>query len=179
MQAIIFLASVIVCFLAAPQEAEKKSAERPTEPPMLLGVVDRAELGKEPYSKWFVSEYEAYDLDRAVLDSLKGLLADIDIEIFMGTWCSDSRREVPRFYKILDSLGFSDQRVRLVGLDRGKVSPGHEEKGMNIHHVPTFIFYLDQVEIGRIIETPVQSLEQDMKAIITGAPYIPNYYELE
>ena len=50
--------------------------------------------------------------------------------------------------------------------------------GLNIHHVPTVIFYKNGNEIGRIIEYPVQLLEEDMVAILTGASYTPNYSDL-
>jgi hypothetical protein len=39
---------------------------------------------------------------------------------------------------------------------------------LNIERVPTFIFLKNKVEAGRIIETPVTSLEQDMLNILTG-----------
>ena len=27
----------------------------------------------------------------------------------MGTWCSDSRKEIPVFYKLIDKLNFSEE----------------------------------------------------------------------
>lgn len=159
----------------AGQEAGEKQAEAK----MLVGTVERGELNKEPYKTWFTEEYEAYKLNTEVLEPLTKLIADYEIEIFMSTWCRDSRREVPRFYKILDYLKYPTDKVTLVALDRAKTSPGHEEKGMNIHHVPTFILFLDQVEFGRIIESPVKTLEQDLAAILLGEVYLPNYHELE
>ena len=53
--------------------------------------------------------------------------------------------------------------------------PEKEEIGLNIHHVPTVILYNNGNEIGRIIEYPVQSLEEDMVAILNGTNYTPNY----
>ena len=93
----------------------------------------------------------------------------------MGTWCKDSRREVPRIYRILDAVGFYEPRLTLINLDREKSSPGKEESDLNIHHVPTVILYNNGNEIGRIIEYPVQSLEEDMVAILNGKNYTPNY----
>ena len=61
----------------------------------------------------------------------------------MGTWCGDSKREVPRFYKILDEMGVKEQDIQLYNLDnRGdayKQSPGGEEKGQA--HSPGAHFY--------------------------------------
>jgi hypothetical protein len=103
----------------------------------------------------------------------------VEMEIFMGTWCSDSRRDLPRLFKILDYLDFPEERVRMVGVDRAKKSPGGEQEGMNIHHVPTIILYMDDVEVGRIIESPIHTLEDDITAILTGEVYLPNYHEQE
>ena len=97
------------------------------------------------------------------------------IKLFMGTWCRDSRREVPRIYRILDAAGFDESRLTLINVNRGKNSPGEEEVGLNIHHVPTVILYKNGNEIGRIIESPVQLLEEDMIAILNDASYTPNY----
>ena len=84
----------------------------------------------------------------------------------MGTWCSDSRREVPRFYKILDSLNFPSAKVKLIMVDRKKEAAGIDISPFNIELVPTMIFYNDGLEDGRIIETPKETLEKDLEEIL-------------
>jgi len=42
----------------------------------------------------------------------------------------------------------------------------NETDNLDILKVPTIIFYLKGKEIGRIVETPVKSLEKDMARII-------------
>ena len=73
---------------------------------------------------------------------------------------------MPRFYKILDFLGYPDSNVTLVCVDRHKQGLAEETKGLNIQRVPTFIFYKNGKEKGRIIERPVKSLEKDMWEIL-------------
>ena len=96
--------------------------------------------------------------------------ADLDgittITVVMGTWCSDSRREVPRFLKIMDIMDFPEEKISFIGTDTDKRSPigGFEE--MEIQRVPTFIFFVDNSEAGRIIEVPIASLEEDMVSIL-------------
>ncbi len=84
----------------------------------------------------------------------------------MGTWCSDSRREVPRFYKILDELNYPEEKVELINVDRNKVGIENSVDSLNIELVPTFIIYSKGEEIGRIIETPKESLEKDLAKIL-------------
>ena len=108
-----------------------------------------------------------------------GVIKEIDIETFLGTWCEDSRREVPRLYKILDGMGFPSREMDLITLDRDKKSGHGLEDGKNIHHVPTIIIYKKGKELGRIIESPIGSLEEDIFNILIGAGPDPNYYDWE
>ena len=52
--------------------------------------------------------------------------------------------------------------------NRDLVGPAGEEGGMNITHVPTFIFYRDGLELGRIVEYPNRTIEKDMVEILVG-----------
>jgi tetratricopeptide (TPR) repeat protein len=101
----------------------------------------------------------------------------------MGTWCSDSQREVPRLVKTLQVLKFPGEQLSIIGVnratDRYKQSPNGEEVGKNIHRVPTIIFYKNGEEVNRVIERPVASMEQDMQAITSGEKYTPNYVVVE
>jgi len=96
------------------------------------------------------------------------LANSINIEIYMGTWCSDSRREVPRFLKILDLAIFDFHKLKIISVDRDKISPTHEEIGRNIEYVPTFIIHKNNLEIGRIVEFPIITLEGDLINILMG-----------
>ena len=42
--------------------------------------------------------------------------------------------------------------------------------------MPTFILYKDGVELGRIVETPIESMEDDIFNILIGSPPQPNYH---
>ena len=101
----------------------------------------------------------------------------------MGTWCGDSRREVPRVLKMLDCCGFDMRNLTLVMVGNGdtlyKKSPQHEEAGRNIARVPTIIAEQKGAEIGRIIEFPISSLEKDMLSILKKEKYIPNHSDLK
>ncbi len=151
-----------------------------TDEPMLLGISHRSDYETiESFKVWFNEEYESYVIDEEPLATLSQIDEDISIECFMGTWCNDSRREVPRLYKILDSLHFNLNQFQMISVDRDRISPGEEQKGKNVHHVPTIIFYKGKDEIGRIIESPVGTLEEDIMDILIGNPPTPNYSDQE
>jgi len=135
----------------------------------LLGYFNQSQLKQEPHSVWFYKGYDAYEPDPKVVNELDGIDTEgIRIKIVMGTWCPDSRREVPRFMKLLDVWKFSPSMVSFIGVDDGKLSPVGEYGQLDIQRVPTFIVYKNNIEEGRIIENPVTSLEQDMVSILRG-----------
>jgi hypothetical protein len=135
----------------------------------LLGYFNPVQLKQEPHSVWFYKGYDEYQVDPEAMKSLNGIDREgLTIKIVMGTWCPDSRREVPRFMRILDTWKFQSGSVTFIGVDNGKLSPIGEYDKLEIHRVPTFIIYKNNIEAGRIIENPVTSLEQDMVNILRG-----------
>jgi len=99
-----------------------------------------------------------------VIDELSEIVSSkkIDILVVFGTWCSDSRREIPRFYKIIDNIGVNESDIKLVAVDRKKTAKGDLLGTIVIEKVPTFFFYENGKEIGRIIEVPTLTLEEDI-----------------
>ena len=98
----------------------------------------------------------------------------------MGTWCGDSRRELPRVLKMLDCCNFPMKNLTMVMVSNKdslyKKSPQHEEAGKNIVRVPTIIVEQKGIEVGRIIEFPKTSLEKDLLSILRKENYQPNYH---
>lgn len=145
----------------------------------LLGKATRERLRQAPYGDWFNKNYDDYSLDSATIGQLRTSLAGKHLMVFMGTWCGDSRREVPRFLKILDCCGIDSASIDIVTVSDAdslyKQSPGHEERGRNIFRVPDFIVLDQGKEIGRIVESPVASLEKDLLSITSGTAYTPHY----
>ncbi len=146
---------------------------------LLLGKSTRERLQQPPFDSWFNSGYNDYVIDSASAKELKSLLRGKRIQIFMGTWCGDSRREVPRMYKLLDYCGIPASQIELVNVDYHdsayKQSPTHEERGLQIHRVPDMLIYDKQTEIGRVVESPVVSWEKDLLAILKDEGYTPKY----
>jgi thiol-disulfide isomerase/thioredoxin len=146
----------------------------------MLGEITKEGFTSNTFNSWFTPNYEAYIPDETLVKKLKRKLKKYTITIFMGTWCGDSKREVPKFYKVLEAANFPERNLRVVGLNNGrehyKQGPNGEEKGMNIHRVPTFIVYNKKgKEVGRIVEHPVESLEADLLKICRGKSYEHKY----
>ncbi|MDP4221845.1 MAG: thioredoxin family protein [Bacteroidota bacterium] len=133
----------------------------------ILGYFNPARLSQPPYSEWYSKGFNEYKPDPAVIEKLSKVNKDdLSIKIVMGTWCPDSRREVPRFMQVLDQLKFPSDKLTFIGVDNEKHSPIGDYEYLNIQRVPTFIIMKNNVEAGRIIENPVASLEQDILNIL-------------
>jgi thiol-disulfide isomerase/thioredoxin len=137
--------------------------------PVERGWISRDLLSTPSYAAFKTG----YDTAR-VAPEFVGLIAktrrDVDVTIFFGGWCSDSKREVPRFLKLADAAGIPKERIKLYALDRTKKSSDGLTEKYRIELVPTFIFLKDGEEIGRITETPRTTLEADVLTILAGAP---------
>ncbi len=170
------LIGITILFLI-PMVTSGQDTTATIDDPMLTGKILRIDLLDAPYGNWFKKNFDAYTVDKNIAETFRDALTDLDIVIFMGTWCGDSKREVPRILKVLDYLEIPPERISLVAVDRDKLTPDQDEEGFNIHHVPTVIFYLEGIEMGRFIEEPFGSLEKDFADILLGKPYIPRYEE--
>jgi cyclophilin family peptidyl-prolyl cis-trans isomerase/thiol-disulfide isomerase/thioredoxin len=112
----------------------------------------------------------SYAPDITVIEMMKSYVRAGDrVEVYMGTWCSDSEREVPKFLRVVDDLK-SQFGVELpysfVALDRSKHEPAQLIAGKNISKVATFIYYRGDEELGRIEERPTGLFEDDLLTIV-------------
>lgn len=134
---------------------------------ILIGECNRDAFTMQPFQEWYDFEYEEYTPDQTVIEKLKKDINNVSrIKVVMGSWCSDSQREVPRFYRIMDEAGIPDEKVELISVNRERMVPGIDISVLKIERVPTFIVYDGIKELGRIIETPVETLEKDLLMIL-------------
>jgi thiol-disulfide isomerase/thioredoxin len=169
---IIFIALLISSILPAQNEnlsgetINKIVKDTVSGMPMLIGYCTREAFKDTNFVWWWMSEYDLYNIDSTLLNEIKNDLQNVNIRLVMGTWCSDSRREVPRFFKILDAVNYPSDEVEIICVDEDKHTEGDELAGLNIELVPTIIFYKNGNELGRIVESPQETLEKDMVKIL-------------
>lgn len=148
------------------QDINKTVLDATSGKPILIGPCNREAFLDAKFSWWFNSRYKYYHLNAAVVENLKKKDDNYSVEIIMGTWCSDSRKGVPRFYKLLDALNIPAERITLINVDREKQGGETDIAELNINLVPTYIILRKDKEIGRIVETPNESLEKDLLKIL-------------
>ena len=114
---------------------------------------------------WFQDAYNEYTVSPNISLS-KADFKGVKVIVIMGTWCSDSRREVPHFVKMLDEYGVPVRKMDIQCVDKSKKTGLEKYDQYKIEYVPTFIFVKNGKEIGRIVETPNKRLEEDTKGIL-------------
>ncbi|MDT7830963.1 thioredoxin family protein [Flavobacteriaceae bacterium S356] len=172
MKKILFiLALSITCYASA----QKKTAVKKDKNGHLIGYVKKSAFLDKSYSRWFTKNYDSYKTEEAVISKIRKKINKCKIAGFMGVWCGDSRREVPKLYKILEEANFNMDNLEMIALNRSKRTPDNLQKGYNIIRIPTFVFYKDGKEIGRFVEYSRETLERDILKILTTKTYKHSY----
>ena len=119
----------------------------------------------------YAERTSAYTPDITVLEMMKSYVRAGDrVEVYLGTWCQDSQREVPRFLRVVDDLRSQfgvELPVKFVAVDRAKEKPAALVAGRNVEKVATFIHYRGDEELGRIVEKTQSPLfEDDLLSIV-------------
>jgi hypothetical protein len=150
---------------------------------VILGNSSQKLLLLAPFSKWFVPNYNNYQIDSSSLQALTLAFKKKRIEIYAGTWCGESKVDLPKMLKLLKAAGVDSTQIKLIFLNNTaaqyKQSPQHEEAGKNIVRTPTYIVYNGKKEMGRIIDSPIESFEKDLLKILRNEIYKPHFYDLK
>jgi len=120
----------------------------------------------------YTERKESYTPDADAVSLLAAAIQPNDrLEVFLGTWCPDSQREVPKLLKIIDLLRARhkvDLPASYVGVNRDKKQPSALLQGRDIEKVATIIYLRDGKELGRVVEKPSGLLEDDILQIVAG-----------
>ena len=108
-----------------------------------------------------------YEPNTEIIQKLNSVEDTILIDVFMGTWCHDSKREVPALFKIMESIENPAITAQYTALEYRRRGPKDIIEKNNIKRTPTFIIYKNGKEIGRIIEEVKKSVESDLYSIIS------------
>ncbi len=141
---------------------------------IIKGAVTRHALFTNPeLSRWFVKEYNTYRPDSKAIAKLQAGFANntnVKITVVFGSWCPDSRLELPRLVKVLDEAALDSTAVTFLAVDRTKTSPDTSISRLKVKYVPTAIIYTltdkGLKELGRIAEHPDKSYEVDLVKVL-------------
>ncbi|RNC68242.1 MAG: thioredoxin [Desulfuromonadales bacterium] len=132
----------------------------------LIGKVTQEQLYKAfPSWRENASHYAAKS---EIIEKLHQVDTPVEIVMLFGTWCKDSRSEVPKFLKVLDAANNTNFSLRMYAVDRSKKDCDGLSETRRISRVPTMVFLRNGKELGRIVEYPTATVEEDFLALVTG-----------
>ncbi len=137
------------------------------EQEILIGYCNLPGLKSGEFGNYFQSQYETYKPSDKYIEKLKEKINLVDITVVFGSWCSDSELQVGRFFKVLDMAGYKNKNLKIIAVDRDKNAYTTNIKSLKIERVPTFIVSQHGKELGRIVESPKKSLENDLMKIVS------------
>jgi len=135
---------------------------------LLLGAVTRSQIESDQpaWTDALGSSQPDFEASLAMAASGDGL----QVTVFFGTWCSDSRRELARLWQALDEVGIDPAfELRYIAVDRTKTEPGDLVAGVELRFVPTFVVEKNGEEIGRIVESAPRGIESDLHSLLAGS----------
>jgi thiol-disulfide isomerase/thioredoxin len=130
--------------------ATPTAAPRPPAPAPLLGHVTREQVRN--YASWQSVFALPYAPDPGAVATITANANDVTVLLIMATWCPDSKRELPRFFAIMDGVGMDEAMLTMVGVDRTKKDPEGLTEKWGITRVPTFVFLRNGKYVGRVVE---------------------------
>jgi len=142
---------------------------------VLVGKIEKSDLLQTPHKAWFEPMYKSYTPDKKALETIRKNINDYEILMYMGTWCADSQREVPKFYKLLELSNYNTDNLEVIAVREDKTLPDDGQKEHDITYVPTIIFMKNGKEVGRFVEYPQEELEDDIAKIVSGQDYRHSY----
>jgi thiol-disulfide isomerase/thioredoxin len=138
---------------------------------MITGKTTLEELRQnEEFWGEYVNHYTSCTIDKEKIGEISDLLKDraIHIIVVLGTWCGDSKEQIPVLRKVLDNLQNVDVSIEYIGVNRDKLAGETDISSLGIIFVPTFIFYEKNTELGRIVEIPEGTMEEHIYKIVSN-----------
>jgi hypothetical protein len=133
---------------------------------VLVGLVNKQQiLDSDP--RWSAA-YERAAVDSDAARALAAVPAGAAVDVYLGTWCGDSVREVSRLLRYVDGMTTVPFALRLIAVDRSKNAPGFTED-VGLRYVPTVVVRRGGREVGRIIESPPREIGADLAALLDGS----------
>ncbi len=107
-----------------------------------------------------------YEPDSSAISYLSEIKFPVYISVIFGTWCHDTKKHLPSFFKIIEEASNPNIGVAYTGISKDKSQPEGTYERFNLTNTPTFIIYYEEKEIGRIVEQPDLRLEEELVEII-------------
>jgi thiol-disulfide isomerase/thioredoxin len=150
MKNILLILSLFITQLIFAQSAEITKDASGNK--IIKGFMTKNDLATDTAFAWYAQNQKGYTAEQSALQAFKSAKDSLHIIAFAGTWCSDTKNLLPKFFALTDAAGFSQDHITLLGVDRNKKTIHHLSEAFKVINVPTFIVLKNGQEIGRVVE---------------------------
>lgn len=134
---------------------------------VIVGVISIDKWYSETH--WDLDSINKYKPDTLNCEKIQSKFIEDNFKLLIiaGSWCGDTKSELPKLLKVLNVCNISSDDYLLIGVGRDKIIKADISDKIMVERVPTVIILKNDEEIGRIVEYPELSWEHDI-AIILG-----------
>jgi len=147
-----FVLAVFSASLVFAQPAVEISRDQENGSKVLKGFIAKKDLVTDTAFSWFVQGQKEFTPNADVVKKYAANKDSINILVFGGTWCGDTKHLLPNFIATTDAAGLPASHLTLIGVDRNKKTLFNLSETFNITNVPTFIVLKNGKEICRVVE---------------------------
>ena len=140
---VLLLCTVTFCFAQKETTYINQSVEV-----HLCNPFDTNELEENsPYTPWFNKPYDEFMLYYTTY-SWSSELNDVGVNIYMGTWCGDSKKWVLSFLKAWDQLGLDRKKLSYTALydNDERYKQGQMEKRKDCKYIVSLPLFLKEMK---------------------------------
>ncbi|AKF10227.1 hypothetical protein DB32_007376 [Sandaracinus amylolyticus] len=142
-------------------------APEPARSGDVVGPTSRAEI-EAALPAWRDAIASA-DVEEDTARALASVPPGAHVDVYLGTWCGDSRREITRLFRALEVAPEPHPfTISFVGVDRAKRAP-ELPADLGLRYVPTIVVRRDGAEVGRIVESAPRGIERELLDLLSGA----------
>ena len=153
MKKIVMLSFVVASFLNAKAQTAFTTTVDNEKVTILNGILQKSDIAiNAAFTNWYTSNQNGYKIDTTVTNVMTSTKDKVQYVVFGGTWCGDTQYILPKFFKLQEQSGLSENNISFYGVDRSKKTLGNIADAFKITNVPTIIVMKDGKEVGRVVE---------------------------
>ncbi|MDR9418517.1 thioredoxin family protein [Gracilimonas sp.] len=155
-RAVLFLFGLCI-FMMSPEMTAAQSGS-------MTGIVSQAEILEN--NRIYSIYKDRYQPEESAINYLKTYDDSVDVMVFWGSWCKESKKHIPSLIKTLELAGNAKINTQYIGVDVSKEFPQEFLNKFDIKYIPTVVVLKGNAELGRIEEEPQLSIETDFVQIL-------------
>jgi hypothetical protein len=105
---------------------------------IIKGFIVKKELATDTAFAWYAQNAKGYIPAADVVQQYSTHKDSVNLIIFGGTWCDDTKNLLPKFFTTTDAASFPENRITLIGVDRSKKTLYNLTEAFGVTNVPFF-----------------------------------------